>query len=113
MRPNFIYRFENWATNPFLTKLFYSQGFRIDASKCIGCDNCVRNCPTGSIKKIGENQRVWGRNCIICTMCKLSCPTDAISSPCSWLMFAPFYSYNIRKAVEKGAPYIEVPKKHR
>jgi len=54
-----------------------------DASKCIGCKMCIRDCPSGAleIEKIGEKQFkaiVYLDRCIYCGQCTDSCPKKAL-----------------------------------
>lgn len=46
-------------------------GIRVDRSKCIHCDACVRHCKM-DVKKVCD------RECIQCGECIASCPVDAI-----------------------------------
>ena len=41
--------------------------------KCIGCEACVDECPTGALTKSGYNKE----KCILCAKCAEACPTDA------------------------------------
>lgn len=46
-------------------------GVKVDESKCIGCDLCVKKCPM-DVKSVGD------RECIHCGACAGVCPTRAI-----------------------------------
>ena len=57
-----------------------------EADKCIGCQACVRDCPTGvidivkaapDVKKFNTTYRMY--LCIFCGQCVDSCPVDCIS----------------------------------
>ena len=57
-----------------------------DADRCIGCQACVRDCPTGvidvikaepDVKKFNTTYRMY--LCIFCGQCVDSCPVDCIS----------------------------------
>ncbi len=52
--------------------------FKVDADKCVGCDRCVRDCPTDNIKKI-DGKYVFGHDCVLCMDCSFGCPKDAVS----------------------------------
>jgi len=53
--------------------------FRVDAEKCIQCDACVTDCPSGIIhRKDGEVPEADGP-CLECQHCLAICPTGAIS----------------------------------
>ena len=51
--------------------------FRVDATKCVRCQKCVKNCPTKNITYADGRFR-FGKNCIGCVRCSFNCPTDAI-----------------------------------
>ena len=56
---------------------------KFDASKCIGCLLCMKDCPTNAItiKKVGEKQfeaEIDLGKCIYCAQCVDSCPKKAL-----------------------------------
>ncbi len=56
---------------------------KFDASKCIGCKMCMRDCPSDAIviEKTGEKQYeavVYLDKCIYCGQCVDSCPKKAL-----------------------------------
>jgi len=52
--------------------------FRVDAEKCIQCDACVTDCPSGIIHREGTTPEADGP-CLECQHCLAICPTGAIS----------------------------------
>ena len=61
---------EHWGAR------FNGRFFRVKKDKCIGCMQCVKNCPTHNISY--ENGRFkFGNQCLLCTRCSFNCPTDA------------------------------------
>ncbi len=58
---------------------------KFDASLCIGCKLCVRDCPTDAITitKVGEKKYTCVidlRKCIYCAQCVDTCPKDALTA---------------------------------
>lgn len=53
---------------------------RIEASECITCDTCVRNCPPefGAIVDRGLDVIIIPELCSGCPVCVLVCPVDCI-----------------------------------
>jgi len=56
-----------------------------DASKCIGCKMCVRDCPTGAIdiQKVGDKQFkaiLQMDHCVFCSQCVDTCPKFALTA---------------------------------
>lgn len=91
-----VYRLERFLTNKWFTRHIYSRSFRTNKQKCNGCGLCVRNCPTGNIRREGGTPR-FGRNCLLCLLCEANCPKQAIVSPLSWPVFLPFLRYNVNR----------------
>lgn len=54
------------------------RALKIDALKCTGCGLCVKKCPAGNIKMVGENAKPQG-NCALCYRCVNLCPQKAIT----------------------------------
>jgi ferredoxin/flavodoxin len=48
----------------------------VDAQKCIGCQTCVRKCPTEAINP--SKQTVDQDKCLACFGCLNNCPADAV-----------------------------------
>ena len=48
----------------------------VDAGKCIGCQTCVRKCPTKAINP--GKQTVDREKCLACFGCLNNCPADAV-----------------------------------
>ena len=48
----------------------------VDAQKCIGCETCVRKCPTKAINPF--KQTVDRDKCLACFGCLNNCPADAV-----------------------------------
>jgi NAD-dependent dihydropyrimidine dehydrogenase PreA subunit len=52
----------------------------ISEERCIGCDICVRVCPTNVFDAVPDAAPVIARkeDCQTCFMCELYCPVDAL-----------------------------------
>lgn len=53
--------------------------FKIDSSRCTGCDSCVQICPQGAISLRGNLAVIDQGQCIQCGSCVAVCPDNAIS----------------------------------
>ena len=53
---------------------------QIEKDKCIGCGECVKDCP-GSAIKLAEGKAEYIRDCIHCGHCVAICPVNAVSIP--------------------------------
>jgi H+/Na+-translocating ferredoxin:NAD+ oxidoreductase subunit B len=69
-------RSENWRKPPR----------RIEASECITCDTCLRNCPPefGAIFDRGLDVVIIPELCSGCPVCVLVCPVDCIYVDEEW-----------------------------
>jgi NAD-dependent dihydropyrimidine dehydrogenase PreA subunit len=52
----------------------------VSDSRCVGCDICVKVCPTNVFEAVSGQAPVIARqeDCQTCFMCELYCPTDAL-----------------------------------
>ncbi len=76
-RSNLYDRFMSGAVNPIFYKFFVkTAAFRAD-ERCIGCGQCVKNCPMNNIS-LKDGKPVWGAHCTHCMACICYCPTEAI-----------------------------------
>ncbi|GAB3433152.1 hypothetical protein GCM10027569_82550 [Flindersiella endophytica] len=59
---------------------------RIEASECITCDTCVRNCPPefGAIVDRGLDVFIIPELCSGCPVCVMVCPVDCIYVDEEW-----------------------------
>ena len=53
--------------------------FCVDAKKCVKCDACVNDCPSGIIRREGAVPEAAEGGCLECQHCLAVCPAGAIS----------------------------------
>lgn len=60
---------------------------RIEASECITCDTCLRNCPPefGAIFDDGLDVVIIPELCSGCPVCVMACPVDCIYVDEEWV----------------------------
>ena len=76
-RNNLYDRFMSGPVNPVFYKFFVkAAAFRANDT-CIGCGQCVQNCPLNNIT-LKNGKPIWGKQCTHCMACICYCPTEAI-----------------------------------
>jgi nitroreductase/NAD-dependent dihydropyrimidine dehydrogenase PreA subunit len=53
--------------------------FRVDSEKCDQCDACVKDCPSGILRRQGGTPEAAAADCLECQHCLAVCPAGAIS----------------------------------
>ncbi|MHC4069567.1 MAG: indolepyruvate ferredoxin oxidoreductase subunit alpha [Planctomycetota bacterium] len=51
----------------------------VDKEKCTGCESCIPECPSESIKMVDGKAVVDLDTCVDCGVCVDACPEEAIS----------------------------------
>ncbi len=76
-RNNLYDRVMSGPVNPVFYQFFVkAAAFHADDA-CIGCGQCVKNCPMNNIRL--ENRKpIWGKSCTHCMACICYCPAEAI-----------------------------------
>ena len=64
-------------SNPGLRNLLRSRP-KVNRSKCVGCGECVKCCPQGTIELKDKKARIHNENCIFCYCCQELCPMKAV-----------------------------------
>ena len=76
-RNNLYDRIMSGPVNPVFYQFFVKAAAFHANSACIGCGQCVKNCPMNSIK-LENGKPSWGKECTHCMACICYCPTKAI-----------------------------------
>ncbi|MCU0464445.1 MAG: 4Fe-4S binding protein [Anaerolineae bacterium] len=54
----------------------------IDRTRCIGCGECVRQCPTGALMRHEGKAAIFAPDrCTACAVCEEHCPVGAVELP--------------------------------
>lgn len=69
----------------------------INASKCIKCGNCYRNCPNDSVS---SSIIIDEKRCIGCGKCLKKCPTEAITMISKDVNYREILPYMVQNGVE-------------
>lgn len=65
-----------WCHNPEL--ILPQRQFLFTAQKCIGCGNCVKSCPTGALRHLGQRVEIDPERCRRCYSCVEHCYSEAL-----------------------------------
>ena len=71
-----------------------SEKTKVCNSACIGCEDCVRNCPNGAIYMKDRHAVIDHTLCENCTMCQYVCRNNVIKE-----LSVPEYIYRQREAL--------------
>lgn len=76
-----------------LAEFFHS--VTLDESKCVGCTNCIKRCPTEAIRVRGGKAIIASERCIDCGECIRICPHHAKKATSNPLSQLEKYKYNV------------------
>lgn len=85
----------------------YFHSVTLDKDKCMGCTNCIKNCPTEAIRVTGTDGKasIIKERCIDCGICIKTCPhhaKKAITDPLSVTL-----DYKVKVAIPAPALYTQ------
>ena len=81
----------------------YLHSVTLDVSKCKGCTNCIKRCPTEAIRVRGGHAIIKEENCIDCGECIRLCPYKAKKA--IYDKFEDFANYKYKIALPAPALY--------
>ncbi len=81
----------------------YKHSVKLDVSKCKGCTNCIKRCPTEAIRVRGGHAIIKDDKCIDCGECIRVCPYQAKKA--TFDNFEDFASYKYKIALPAPALY--------
>ncbi|SDK20691.1 [Fe-Fe] hydrogenase large subunit C-terminal domain-containing protein [Natronincola ferrireducens] len=67
----------------------------LDPSKCTGCTNCIKRCPTEAIRVKNRKAKILESKCINCGTCINICPFNAFSGITHDLQYIFRYPYRV------------------
>ena len=73
----------------------YHHSVTLDVSKCIGCTNCIKRCPTEAIRIRDGHACIDTKRCIDCGECIRICPHKAKKAASDKLEILPQDKFNI------------------
>lgn len=73
----------------------YFHSVTLDRSKCKGCTNCIKHCPTEAIRVRDGKAKIIKERCIDCGECIRVCPHKAKSAVTDSLANLAQYRYNV------------------
>ena len=76
-RNNLYDRFMSGPVNPIFYRFFVKAAAFQTNGACIGCGQCVENCPMNNII-LRDGKPKWGKQCTHCMACICYCPGEAI-----------------------------------
>ncbi len=80
-----------------------SHSVNLDISKCKGCTNCIKRCPTEAIRVRNGHAQIEDRLCIDCGECIRTCPYKAKRA--TYDRFEDFSNYKYKIALPAPALY--------
>ena len=85
---------------------------KYDRDACIGCQMCIKVCPSQTIEFIPDDRKVkfYMSRCTFCQMCVDICPKDCIRMTDQFIM-ANLDKYGDDMIVEDSGPFVEQEKK--
>ena len=81
----------------------YKHSVTLDVSKCKGCTNCIKRCPTEAIRVRDGHAKIIEERCIDCGECIRTCPYQAKKA--TYDKFEDFESYKYKIALPAPALY--------
>lgn len=75
--------------------MLYKHSVRIDRRKCVGCTNCIKNCPTEAIRVQRGKAKILDERCIDCGECLRACPHHAMIAVTTPISELNLFKYNI------------------
>ena len=90
----------------------YRGKIKYDRDACIGCQMCIKVCPSQTIEFIPDDRKVlfYMSRCTFCQMCVDICPKDCIRMTDQFIM-ANLDKYGDDMIVKDSGPFVEQEKK--
>lgn len=73
----------------------FKHSVRIDKTKCVGCTNCIKTCPTEAIRVERGKAKILDDRCIDCGVCLKACPHKAMIAQTTPFSELGEFKYNI------------------
>ena len=75
--------------------MMYSHSVTLDSTKCVGCTDCIKRCPTEAIRVKASKAKIIEERCIDCGNCISVCRNGAKKAVTDKVSMLEYYTYKV------------------